>query len=152
MGNAIKRLSMRDLEENRESFLSELLTGLQECGFVILRDHAIDCPRREHAYHLLERLFALPIETKLKYDSKDGGRRGYTAFGRENAKGNPHTDLKEFWHVGQELHRNSGYVEDYPDNVWPAEIPEFEAFFKSFYRIVSKSSIIWFLEFISFSI
>ena len=134
MSNAIKRLSMRDLEENRESFLSELLTGLQECGFVILRDHTIDCPRREHAYHLLKRLFALPIETKLKYDSKDGGRRGYTAFGRENAKGNPHTDLKEFWHVGQELHRNSAYVEDYPDNVWPAEIPEFEAFFKSFYR------------------
>jgi isopenicillin N synthase-like dioxygenase len=134
MSNAIKRLSMRDLEENRESFLSELLTGLQECGFVILRDHAIDCPRREHAYHLLERLFALPVETKLKYDSKDGGRRGYTAFGRENAKGNPHTDLKEFWHVGQELHRNSAYVKDYPENVWPAEIPEFEAFFKSFYR------------------
>ena len=134
MSNAIKRLSMRDLEENRESFLSELFTGLQECGFVILRDHAIDFPRREHAYHLLERLFALPVETKLKYDSKDGGRRGYTAFGRENAKGNPHTDLKEFWHVGQELHQNSAYVKDYPDNVWPAEIPEFEAFFKSFYR------------------
>ena len=134
MSNAIKRLSMGDLEENRESFLSELFTGLQECGFVILRDHAIDCPRREHAYHLLERLFALPVETKLKYDSKDGGRRGYTAFGRENAKGNPHTDLKEFWHVGQELHRNSADVKDYPDNVWPAEIPEFEAFFKSFYR------------------
>ncbi len=134
MSNAIKRLSMRDLEENRESFLSELLTGLQECGFVILRDHAIDCPRREHAYHLLERLFALPIETKLKYDSKDGGRRGYTAFGRENAKGNPHTDLKEFWHVGQELSRDSAYFKDYPDNVWPEEIPGFETFFKSFYR------------------
>ena len=134
MSNAIKRLSMQDLEENRESFLSELFTGLQECGFIILRDHPIDCPRREHAYHLMERLFALPIETKLKYDSDDGGRRGYTAFGRENAKGNPHTDLKEFWHVGQELTRNSAYVKDYPDNVWPAEIPEFEAFFKSFYR------------------
>ena len=134
MSNAIKRLSMQDLKENRESFLSELFTGLQECGFIILRDHSIDCTRREHAYHLLERLFALPVETKLKYDSDDGGRRGYTAFGRENAKGNPHTDLKEFWHVGQELTRNSAYVKDYPDNVWPAEIPEFEAFFKSFYR------------------
>ena len=78
-----------------------------------------------------ERLFALPVETKLKYDSGDGGRRGYTAFGRENAKA-IHADLK-FWHVGQELPRDSAYVNDYPDNVWPEEIPEFETFFKSFY-------------------
>ena len=134
MSNAIKRLSMKELEKNRENFLNELFTGLQEYGFVVLRDHAIDRQRLDHAYQLLERLFALPVETKLKYDSGDGGRRGYTAFGRENAKGNPHADLKEFWHVGQELPRDSAYVNDYPDNVWPEEIPEFETFFKSFYR------------------
>ena len=134
MRNAIKRLSMKDLEKNREIFLKELFTGLQEYGFVVLRDHAIDRQRLDHAYLLLERLFSLPVEAKLKYDSGDGGRRGYTAFGRENAKGNPHADLKEFWHVGQELSRDSAYVKDYPDNVWPEEIPEFETFFKSFYR------------------
>ncbi|MGA0289520.1 MAG: 2-oxoglutarate and iron-dependent oxygenase domain-containing protein, partial [Pseudohongiellaceae bacterium] len=110
---------MKELEKNRENFLNELFTGLQEYGFVVLRDHAIDRQRLDHAYQLLERLFALPVETKLKYDSGDGGRRGYTAFGRENAKGNPHADLKEFWHVGQELPRDSAYVNDYPDNVWP---------------------------------
>ena len=76
MSNEIKRLSMKDLEKNRESFLNELFTGLQEYGFVVLRDHAIDRQRLDHAYQLLERLFALPVETKLKYDSGDGGRRG----------------------------------------------------------------------------
>ena len=125
---------MKDLEMNRESFLSGLFTGLQECGFVVLRDHAIERQRLDHAYQLLEKLFALPVESKLKYDSGDGGQRGYTAFGRENAKGNHHADLKEFWHVGQELSRDSAYFKDYPDNVWPEEIPEFETFFKSFYR------------------
>ena len=133
MSNAIKRLSMKDLEKNRESFLSELFTGLQKYGFVVLCDHAIERQRLDRAYQLLERLFALPVESKLKYDSGDGGQRGYTAFGRENAKGNPHADLKEFWHVGQELSRDSAHFKDYPDNVWPEEIPEFETFFKSFY-------------------
>ena len=28
-----------------------------------------------------------------------------------------------------------GHVKDYPDNVWPEEIPEFETFFKSFTEI-----------------
>ena len=32
------------------------------------------------------------------------------------------------------MSRDSAYVKDYPDNVWPEEIPEFETFFKSFYR------------------
>ena len=49
MSNEIKRLSMKDLEKNRESFLNELFTGLQEYGFVVLRDHAIDRQRLDHA-------------------------------------------------------------------------------------------------------
>jgi len=134
MANEIKRLSMKDLESNRDEFLSELYTGLKEYGFVVLRDHNINRNKLDRAYAQLQELFNLPLETKLKYDSGEGGRRGYVAFGRENAKGNPHADLKEFWHVGQDLTPASDYFREYPENVWPEEIPEFEEFFKGFYH------------------
>ena len=103
MSNAIKRLSLPDLQNNREEFLSELYLGLKEYGFVILGEHNISREKLDQAYELGKQFFELPVDVKLKYDSGSGGARGYTAFGRENAKGNPHSDLKEFWHVGPDL-------------------------------------------------
>ena len=40
---------------------------------------------------------------KRRYAGVEGGARGFTPFGVEHAKDNPTPDLKEFWHVGQEL-------------------------------------------------
>ncbi len=135
MGNEIKHLSMLDLNgPNREHFQQELYTGLKEFGFVVLKDHSINCARLDEAYDLAKEFFNLPLETKLKYDSGSGGARGYTAFGRENAKGNPHSDLKEFWHVGQDVAEDSPYYGEYPHNIWPHELPEFKAVFQRFYR------------------
>jgi isopenicillin N synthase-like dioxygenase len=105
--DTIKNLSLLDLETDREKFTQELFEGLKECGFVVIRDHGISVEEMAKTYSLVERLFELPVKTKLQYDSGSGGARGYTAFGRENAAGNPHADLKEFWHVGQTLDANS---------------------------------------------
>ncbi len=132
--NAIKNLSLKDLESDREGFTQELFEGLKAYGFVVLRDHGITSKEIRDAYQLVEQLFQLPIETKLKYDSGSGGARGYTAFGRENAAGNPHADLKEFWHVGQTLQPNSQYSGVYPENIWPDEIPQFESCLNGMYR------------------
>src|SRR5690606_28297063 len=41
------------------------------------------------------------------------------------AKGAQHYDLKEFWHVGREIPRDSKYAPVMPPNVWPAEVPDF---------------------------
>lgn len=131
---AIKNLSLRDLESDRESFTHELFEGLKKYGFVVIRDHGISGEEMGKAYDLVEQLFELPVATKLKYDSGSGGARGYTAFGRENAAGNPHADLKEFWHVGQTLGPSSDYIDSYPANVWPQELPEFEAVLGGMYR------------------
>ena len=54
-----------------------------------------------------------------------GGARGYTPFGVETAKGSKHFDLKEFWHIGREISRDSKYAADMPENQWPAEIDGF---------------------------
>ena len=134
MSNSITRLSLNDLKTDRDRFCQELYLGLREYGFVILRDHGIDKSRLDQAYGYAKQLFELPEHIKLKYDSGSGGKRGYTAFGREKAKGNPHADLKEFWHIGPSVAQDSPYFNTYPENVWPEEIPQFREFFTDLYR------------------
>ncbi|MEQ8313153.1 MAG: 2-oxoglutarate and iron-dependent oxygenase domain-containing protein [Gammaproteobacteria bacterium] len=134
MSGQIKRLRLSDLENNREEFTSELFLGLKEYGFVVLQEHNISKDKLDRAYTMAKELFALPEETKLQYDSGPGGKRGYIAFGRENAKGNPHADLKEFWHIGPDLTAGSPYYDVYPENVWPSEIEGFREFFQGLYK------------------
>lgn len=134
MSNEITRLSLKQLETEPDEFRRQLYLGLREYGFIILRDHPISKAKLDDAYALAEQLFALPVETKLRYDSGKGAARGYTAFGRENAVGNVHADLKEFWHIGPDVAADSPYHGFYPDNVWPQEIPGFETTFRDLYR------------------
>ncbi len=134
MSGEIKRLKLSDLQNDHDTFINELYTGLKEYGFVILQEHSINKAKLDRAYDLVKQLFELPDEVKMQYDSGPGGARGYTAFGRENAKGNPHADLKEFWHIGQNVPTDSQYFSIYPANVWPREIPEFKEFFQQFYQ------------------
>ncbi|MCY4356915.1 MAG: isopenicillin N synthase family oxygenase [Gammaproteobacteria bacterium] len=135
MSNKIKRLSMTDLSgSGRGKFIDELFLGLKEYGFVVLQDHSIRQSQLDQAYQLATAFFDLPLDIKMKYDSGQGGARGYTSFGRENAKGNPYSDLKEFWHVGQEVGIGSPYRNVYPANLWPAELPEFKTVFQQLFR------------------
>src|SRR6185312_2200966 len=79
------------------------------------------------SYDAFQRFFALPAETKLKYHIPgSGGARGYTPFKVETAKGSQHADLKEFWHIGREIPRDSKFADVMPPNVWPAEVPDFK--------------------------
>ena len=78
------------------------------------------------SYDVFKRFFALPEEVKRKYHVPgSGGARGYTPFGVETAKDSKYFDLKEFWHVGREIPRDSKYADVMPPNLWPEEIPEF---------------------------
>ena len=118
----------------RDHFIRGLYQGLKEYGFVVLSDHSITREQIDQAYQLAKAFFDLPLEVKMKYDSGQGGARGYTAFGRENARGNPHSDLKEFWHVGQEVAADSPFRVGYPANVWPTELSEFKPVFLQLFR------------------
>lgn len=61
----------------------------------------------------------------MKYHMAElAGQRGYTPKGKEHAKGHNTGDLKEFYHVGQIVEDNDPIKEEYPDNVFPTEIPE----------------------------
>lgn len=134
MSTMIKHLSVHSFTSDRDAFVRDLYDGLTDCGFVVLRDHGIPKADLDKAYELIRKFFALPLAAKLQYNSGSGGARGYTAFGRENAAGNTHADLKEFWHVGQELAPGSVYAGLYQENVWPDELPEFKAHMLSIYQ------------------
>jgi len=119
--------------DSRERFISELYTSLSDYGFVRIKHHGIDTAMLENAYALNRMLFAQPEQEKLSYSIGSGGERGYTAFGREVAKGNTHADLKEFWHIGAEPDKASPYYQHYPKNVWPSYPQGFRECFTALY-------------------
>lgn len=119
-------ISRFDDPAQRDAFVAELGTAYREWGFAGVRGHGIPQAQVERSYDVFQRLFALPEDVKRKYHvAGGGGARGYTPFGIETAKGAQHFDLKEFWHVGREIPRDSKYAASMPANVWPDELPEF---------------------------
>lgn len=118
----------------RQDFIEKLWMGLKDYGFIILKDHGVSVELQKKAYELLQQFYALPVETKLKYVSPaGGGQRGYTPYGKEHAKDSPVMDLKEFWHVGREVSAEHPMSAHYPANIWPTEIPEFQAVFSELF-------------------
>lgn len=128
-------------DQDQIKFVDQLFTGIKDYGFIILKDHIIDQSKVDNAYEFVHEFFALTDEVKAKYSGKEiGGQRGYTSFGQEHAKDNPHPDLKEFWHVGREVddaHRFSKY---YPKNFWPTEVPEFKKALSELYSAMDQTS------------
>ena len=128
---AVKNIPTVDLNDYtsggaavRSRLIETLGEGLQEFGFLNVEGHGIDSSLIRGTYDLWKRFFELPDEVKRQYAGVVGGARGYTPFGVEHAKDNPLPDLKEFWHVGQEPPEGHPFRNEYPANVWPAEIPE----------------------------
>lgn len=125
----VPTLDIRRYDTDREAFVAELGVAYREFGFCCISGHGIDRALIDGAYDVFQRFFALPTETKMKYHvAGSGGARGYTPFKVETAKDSMHPDLKEFWHVGREIPRDSRFADVMPPNLWPAEVPEFEAF------------------------
>ncbi len=124
--NAIPTLDIRRYDSDREAFVAELGAAYREWGFAGIRGHGIPQSLIDAAYDAFKRFFALPTEVKMQYHLKgSGGARGYTPFGIETAKDSKYPDLKEFWHIGREIPRDSRFADVMPPNVWPAEVDGF---------------------------
>src|SRR5690606_8527235 len=122
----IRRFTHPSSDADRQAFVAELGAAYREWGFAGIRGHGIDPALIDAASDVFKRFFALPDETKRKYHVPGGGgARGYTPFMVETAKDSRYPDLKEFWHVGREIPRDSKYAADMPPNQWPEEVPEF---------------------------
>jgi isopenicillin N synthase-like dioxygenase len=122
----VPTLDIRRYESDRDAFVAELGAAYREFGFCCISGHGIPKADIDAAYDVFRRFFALPDEVKQKYhQAGTGGARGYTPFGVETAKDSTHPDLKEFWHIGREIPRDSRYADVMAPNIWPAEITGF---------------------------
>ena len=128
MPKTIPHLNLSDYvhgnEEERQTFSETLGKGLEQFGFLTLGNHGFDRELVETCYRHFRTFFALDEPIKDKYDCVTLGARGYTPFGREHAKDSNVPDLKEFYHVGQELLEDHPLFPVYPQNVWPGEVAE----------------------------
>lgn len=97
-------------------------------GFAVVSDHGVDQALIDRAMAATKAFFALPEAVKQRHVVPGGGgQRGLTPFGIEAAKGEAKADLKEFWHVGRTLPPGHRYENLMPPNLWPDEVPDFQA-------------------------
>lgn len=123
---AVPTLDISRYDSDRANFVAELGRAYREYGFCGISGHGIPSSLIDGAYDAFQRFFALPDEVKRRYHIKGGGgARGYTPFMVETAKDSQYPDLKEFWHVGREIPRDSQYAEVMPENLWPEEVSDF---------------------------
>jgi isopenicillin N synthase-like dioxygenase len=126
----------------KQKFVNEIGKAYEEIGFVALKGHFLDDALVDNLYEEVRKFFALPLETKHKYEIPGiGGQRGYVSFGKEHAKGRSAGDLKEFWHFGQYVSEGSKYANEYPDNVDVEELPKFNKVGKEAYQMLEKTGV-----------
>ena len=130
--------------ERKAKFVQELGKAWENIGFVAVKNHGLADADRDKLYQSVQNFFQLEEETKRKYENLAlAGQRGYISKGRETAKGFKTPDLKEFYHVGQIFEEKDkatdSALEEYPDNIFPQEMPEFEQYTTHTYQTLEHS-------------
>lgn len=126
----------------KQKFVTQIGRAYEDIGFVALKNHFLDSQLVDELYKQVAAFFALPIETKRKYEREElAGQRGYVSFGKEHAKDKPEGDLKEFWHFGQEPDADAALTETYPENLQVKELPQFNKVGMEAYRMLEKTGI-----------
>lgn len=121
-------------EEQRKKFSDELGRAFNDSGFVTITNHGVSQELIDKLYKNIQAMFSLSPEQKKQYERAElAGQRGYTSPGKETAKGARTADLKEFWQIGQEVLDGDPIRDEYPDNEYLREIPEFNAVTREIY-------------------
>lgn len=122
-------------EEQRKKFSDELGRAFNDSGFVTITNHGVSQELIDKLYKNIQAMFGLSAEQKKKYERAElAGQRGYTSAGKETAKGAKTADLKEFWQIGQEVLDGDPIKNQYPDNEYLEEIPEFNEVTREIYQ------------------
>ncbi len=128
---SIPSLNLNDFRASdaarQAAFVQALGDAFTNIGFVAIKNHGLSDGLTQQLYASIEAFFALPPEVKKRYELPElHGQRGYTPPGKEHAKGQTAADLKEFYQIGQVDPGPKAAARQYPDNVWPAEVPEMQ--------------------------
>lgn len=144
--DSIPSLDLADFtsgDPNRKAkFVKQLGEAYNSIGFVAIRNHYLTDELSAKLYSTIKKFYAQPDQVKQKYEIPGlAGQRGYIGKGKEHAKGRNTGDLKEFYHVGQEVLDNDPIKNEYPDNVWPTELPEFKDVALEVYKRLEKTGV-----------
>ncbi len=144
--NEVPSLDLADFTNGdsaqKKKFVADLGAAYNNIGFVAIRNHYLTDELSASLYEVIKKFFALPDELKKKYEIEGlAGQRGYIGKGKEHAKGRNTGDLKEFFHVGQEVNDSDPIKCEYPDNVWPKELPEFQKIALEVYQRLEKTGV-----------
>lgn len=80
---------------------ASFVTSLHDTGFAILKNHPVDPDEISRMYDAWQRFFSR--DTKHDFTNRRGDMHGYYGFKSENAKDSQHKDLKEFYHVYENM-------------------------------------------------
>jgi len=128
--------------QRRNKFVQDLGEAYNNIGFVAIRNHFLKDELSTRLYTAIKKFYALPDAIKQKYEIPGlAGQRGYIGKGKEHAKGRNTGDLKEFYHVGQEVLDDDPVKNEYPENVWPDEVPELSEIALDVYRRLEKTGV-----------
>ena len=126
----------------KNAFIKALGDAFSDIGFFALGGHGIPMEELDECYDIAKEFFKQPSEMKLKYEQTGQNRqRGFVPFGVEHAKGNIAPDLKEFWQTGRTLEETHPKFSEFPRNVWPSEMPDFELRIDRLYRKMEQLSL-----------
>lgn len=127
----------------KQAFVQKLGEAYNNIGFVAIKNHGLSDELTEKLYKAVMAFFKQPDEVKAKYEIEGlAGQRGYTGKNKEHAKGRNVGDLKEFYHVGQDVAAipdNDPVKQEYPENIFPSEVPEFKTHTQEAYRILENT-------------
>ncbi len=144
--NEIPSLNLKDFtdgsEDEKKQFVKDLGNAYNSIGFVAIKGHYLTDELSKKLYSIVERFFNLSLDKKKGFENPAlAGQRGYTSTGREQAKGHSVPDLKEFYQIGQFVPDGHPMKKEYPDNVWPEDIPEMAAVAKEIYQNLEKTGV-----------
>ena len=126
----------------KQKFVESLGQAYQNIGFVAIRNHYLSEALSQKLYQVVRQFFGLPDAIKQQYEIPGlSGQRGYIGKGKEHAKGRNTGDLKEFYHIGQTVIGDDPIRSEYPDNVWPAELPEMKEIGLEVYRQLENTGV-----------
>ena len=128
--------------DKKNAFVQALGEAYNNIGFVAIKNHGLTDEMTEQLYATIKSFFSLPDQVKQKYEVPElAGQRGYIGKGKEHAKGRTTGDLKEFYHVGQDVTDGDAIGKEYPDNIWPKELPEMEKIGLEVYKTLEATGI-----------
>ncbi len=126
----------------KAKFVADLGVAYNNIGFVAIRNHYLTEELSQKLYDIFQKFFSSPESLKKKYEFPElHGQRGYIGKGKETAKGFKTPDLKEFYHIGQDVTDNDPVKDEYPDNVFPDEYPEMRQIGLTVYKQLERTGV-----------